>query len=213
MRSLTGSRPYVHVDRASATDRAFLAVDQGRTPKNFGGLLIFQDADGFDLASAHRLLAERVSAVPRLRQRLINVPFGCGGPVWVDDDTFDLTEHLRVRSCPDPADDQAMLDAAYAVVEAPLPRDRPLWSAAFLTGLSSGRTALVIALHHALADGMGGLGILAGLTDPGATPADGGFPEPRPTTRQLARAARSEWIAAVREIPRRLRLLRGAPRS
>ena len=48
---------------------------------------------------------------------------------------------------------------------APLPRSRPLWSATFVTGLADGGTGLVIVMNHVLADGIGGLAVLAGLVD------------------------------------------------
>jgi hypothetical protein len=61
-------------------------MDAGQTPAHFEVLVLFDEADGFDLARARQLLAERVAAVRRLRQRLIRTPLGCGGPIWVDDE-------------------------------------------------------------------------------------------------------------------------------
>ena len=69
------------IERASPSDRAFLAMDSGEVPEQFGVILMFEDG-GLDLARARRLIAERVTAVPRLRQRLVKVPLGCGGPIW-----------------------------------------------------------------------------------------------------------------------------------
>ena len=34
-------------------------------------------------------------ALPRLRQRLVRTPFGCGGPVWVDDPDFAVGHHIE----------------------------------------------------------------------------------------------------------------------
>lgn len=53
-------------------------------------MLLLEARPAFDLAAAQRLLADRVRGVPRLRQRLVRVPPGCGRPVWVDDADFDL---------------------------------------------------------------------------------------------------------------------------
>lgn len=76
------------IERASPTDRAFLAMEaRGHVPEQFGVILLLDGAGGFGLAQARQLIAERVPAVPRLRQRLIRAPFGCGGPIWVDDPT------------------------------------------------------------------------------------------------------------------------------
>lgn len=53
-------------------------------------------AEGAELGldRARRLITERVPAVPRLRQRLISVPPGCGGPIWFDAPDFDINRHV-----------------------------------------------------------------------------------------------------------------------
>lgn len=78
------------IERASPTDHAFLAMDAGGVPEQFGVILVLDKTAGFDLSRARRLIAERIPAVPRQRQGLIRAPFDCGGPVWVDDPQFDI---------------------------------------------------------------------------------------------------------------------------
>ena len=39
------------------------------------------------------------SGLPRLRQRQVDAPFGCGRPVWVDDPSFDIGHHVRSAEC------------------------------------------------------------------------------------------------------------------
>ncbi len=142
------------IERASPTDRAFLAMEaRGHVPEQFGVILLLDGAGGFGLAQARQLIAERVPAVPRLRQRLIRAPFGCGGPIWVDDPHFDIRRHVRTMACREPGEEPALLEAALAVIAAPLPRTAPLWSAVLITGLADDGIALVLVLHHALADG------------------------------------------------------------
>jgi WS/DGAT/MGAT family acyltransferase len=196
------------IDRASPTDRAFLAMDDRRAPEHFGVMLLFRESDGFDLDRARQVLADRVLAVPRLRQRLIRTPFRCGGPIWVDDERFDIRDQVRVVRCAEPGDERALLDTAYSLVATPLPHTGPRWSAAFVTDLADGQVALVIVLHHVLADGVGGLAVLAGLVDPGASAPPVVFPRPRPRVRELALDAVSTRVRAVLRIGAALRLLR-----
>jgi hypothetical protein len=195
--AMTGSvsrRGQPVIDRASPTDRAFLAMDTGEVPEQFGVILLLDQADGFDLSRARRLIAERIPAVPRLRQRLVRTPFGCGGPIWVDDPHFDIRRHVRAVTCGEPGDEPALLDTALAVIVAPLPRTAPLWSAVLVTGLVDGRLALMLVLHHALADGVGGLAVLANLVDAQASAPSVCFPRPAPTAVRLAREAfLSRW--------------------
>lgn len=188
------------IDRASPADLAFLAMDTGQVPEQFGAVLMLDGAEGLDLRRVRRLLDERAPGVPRLRQRLVRVPLGLGGPIWVDDDHFDIRNHVRAVACRAPGDEQALLDTALSVVMTPLPRDAPLWNAAYVTGLADGGAALVLVLHHVLSDGIGGLAVLAGLVDPGAGGESPPFPRPRPAPGELVRDA----------LRRRMRGLRGA---
>jgi len=184
------------VDRASPDDMMQLAVDVGPAPMHVGAALVLATRPGFNVAEAQRVLGERICTVPRLRQRLRRAPLGCGRPFWADDPAFDLRYHLRQRPCPPPGDERALLAVAAAVTGEPLPRSRPLWSATFVTGLADGSTGLVIVMNHVLADGIGGLAVLARLVDeaagglPGHPPA-AGFPVPAPPARILAADA---WL-------------------
>jgi len=210
-RSLGLGRPAI--ERASPTDRAFLAMDTGPVPEQLGVILLLNPVGGFDLADARQLIAERVPAVPRLRQRLVRAPFSGGGPIWVDDPQFDIASHVRAAACPGPGDEQALLDCALSMVMTPLPRAAPLWSALFVTGLADGTVALVVVLHHALADGVGGLMVLAHLVDaPATTPhaPPAGFPRPAPTAAMLAHDAWVGRLRALRHAGQSWRLLRAS---
>src|SRR6478609_2970764 len=82
----TAAGPAVPIERASAADLALMAMESGGVvPEHLGAVLVLDAGPGSDVESARRALAERVRAVPRLRQRLVRVPAGCARPVWVDD--------------------------------------------------------------------------------------------------------------------------------
>jgi WS/DGAT/MGAT family acyltransferase len=198
----SGNTARVRVDRASPADLMQLATDVGPAPMHVGAALVLGTGPGFSVPEAQRLLGERIRAVPRLRQRLRRAPPGCGRPFWADDPAFDLRHHVRQRPCPAPGDQQALLRVAAAVAGEPLPRSRPLWSATFVTGLADGGTGLVIVMNHVLADGIGGLAVLAGLVDesqgtPPAVPQTAGFPVPAPRAGELAADA---WAARGRRL-------------
>src|SRR5829696_775780 len=119
------------VDRASPADLVMLAMDREDMPEQVGGILLLQGGPAFDIRAAEALLAERIRAVPRLRQRLVPAPPGCGRPVWIDDAGFNIGRHVRRMRCPAPGDEQPLLDVGARLVADPLPRSRPLWSAVF----------------------------------------------------------------------------------
>ncbi|MEU4410955.1 wax ester/triacylglycerol synthase domain-containing protein [Streptosporangium sp. NPDC023963] len=193
--TMTGPRQAI--ERAGPTDLAMLAMGaSGPVPQQMGALLVLAAGPGFDPAAAREVLAERIRSVPRLRQRLLRVPPGCGRPVWVDDPAFDVGSHVRSMRCPPPGDERALLDAATAVVCERLPRDRPLWAAVFVTGLADGATGLVMVVDHVLADGIGGLAVLAELVDETATSASFAFPRRPPSLPALAADALRERLRA-----------------
>ncbi len=200
------------IDRASASDRAFLAMDTGQVPEQFGVLLTLyaegEGEGGLDLASARLLLADRIRAVPRLRQRLVRVPLGCGGPIWVDDTQFDIRRHVRAVACPKPGREQQLLDTAVSVISEPLPRDAPLWAAVLITSPTGGALALVIVLHHALADGIGGLAVLTGLIDAPREESGANFPRSAPLAPALAREAFRARLRGLRRARQSWQLLR-----
>ena len=64
------------------------ATGDGRAAGHIGAVLVLDAAPGFSVPEARRVLAERIRAVPRLRQRLHRAPPGCGRPYWADDPAF-----------------------------------------------------------------------------------------------------------------------------
>jgi diacylglycerol O-acyltransferase / wax synthase len=157
------------IDRASPEDLTHLASDSGPVPIQVGAVLILENQTPFDVSIAQQVIGRRLPRVPRLRQRLLRTPPGCGRPIWVHDPAFDIRRHVRAVTCPLPGDEHALLDVVAALVTDPLPRSGPQWAATFVTGIASGQIALVLVFHHVLADGIGGLAVLANLVD-GATP-------------------------------------------
>jgi hypothetical protein len=63
-------------------------------------------------------IARRLRRAARYRQRLAGVPFGVARPVWVDDDRFELDQHVRRVSA------TRLTEAVDAAMSAP---HRPLW--------------------------------------------------------------------------------------
>ncbi|MCI4656938.1 wax ester/triacylglycerol synthase domain-containing protein [Cryobacterium zhongshanensis] len=207
------------IDRVSVDDLMSLATERGSAPMQVGAVLFLDSRAGLDTEAALGVLAERIRRVPRLRQRLVDVPIGCGRPAWVDDPAFDVANHLSSRVCPAPGGEAAVFDVTAGLLGARLPRSRPLWTAVLLTGVGAGaagtssddRAALIIVFHHVLADGMGGLAVMSHLVDrpeessplsrEGAGAADRGFPRPMPSVGALARDAWARRVRAAQRLP------------
>jgi len=173
------------IERTSPTDLMQLASDLPGSPMQVAVVLVLSTTSAVDLDAVRDAIGERIHAVPRLRQRLVRAPFGGGRPVWVDDPDFDIRDHINAVGCPAPGDETALLAVAADTMTRRLPRTRPLWSATLITSLSDGRAALVVTLHHVLADGIGGLAVLARLVDGAPATPDNAFPRPSPGRRAL----------------------------
>ena len=158
-------------DRLSALDASFLHLESIETPMHVGTLAVFEgdrllDASGrFRLAEVRRLVGSRLQFIPRFRQRLMTVPMEQGRPIWVDDDHFDISFHVRVTALPKPGDWSQLLGLTARIEAQTLDRRRPLWELWFVEGLESGRVALVQKTHHALVDGVSGVDVATVLLD------------------------------------------------
>ncbi len=160
--------------RLGVVDETYLAIEAARTPLHVASLAIFEggpllDEDGkFRLHEVRARIEARLGLLPRLRQRIATVPFGIGRPVWVDDEHFDVANHVDVVALGAPGDEEALLRLAEEVFMEPLDRSVPLWHFQFVTGLRDGRVALIERAHHAMVDGVSGIDISLVLLDSAA---------------------------------------------
>jgi diacylglycerol O-acyltransferase len=109
--------------------------------------------------------------LPRFRSRAQPVSsFGWGRPTWVEDSGFDLDIHLRRMVAPSPATFRTVLDLAQAMGTTAFDPELPLWEAVVIEGIEGGQAALVVKLHHAVVDGVGGIAVILHLLDRFRTP-------------------------------------------
>lgn len=103
--------------------------------------------------------------VPRLRQRVLGAPLSPTPPHWVVDENFDLKYHLRFVTAPPPGTLRDVLDIAEPVAMQSFDRARPLWEFVIVDGLEHGRAAVIMKVHHAITDGVGGVELMMSLLD------------------------------------------------
>jgi diacylglycerol O-acyltransferase len=158
-------------ERLSALDTGFLRLETTETPMHIGGVFVLdgsalRDGDGrIRLDDVRRHVEARVRRLPRFGRRISEVPLGLGRPLWVDDERFDISRHVRLASVAPPGGRQDLLDLAAELFETPLDRSRPLWELSVVDGLADGRVGLIEKVHHALIDGVSGIELAAALFD------------------------------------------------
>ena len=157
--------------RLTAADQMNLAVETPETPMHVGALAVLDgrllcDASGrLRLAEIRAGVEARLTNVPQLR-RVVYTPGPLAGrPLWVDDPHFRIDPHVEQVVLSPPGDEAALLRLTERLLAAPLDRARPLWRMWFVTGLPDGRVAMLVALHHAIADGLAAVQLLTSLLD------------------------------------------------
>ena len=141
--------------RLTPLEVSLLVLDTAHTPAQIGTVDIFDAGpDGWDYERFLGLIRERVSYVPRYRQRVRAVPARLAGPVWVDDENFDLTYHVRRSALPRPGSMAQLREFVGRVLARRLDRSRPLWEMYVVEGLEDGRFAVVAKSHLSLVDGI-----------------------------------------------------------
>ena len=146
-----------------------------------------------------QVVAQRLASIGRMRQRLNRTPLGAGRPYWSDDPWFSVSAHVAQIEA---GDEPQLVAAAARVVCQRLPMDRPLWAMRWCA-LADGRLGIVLVVHHVLADGMGGLAMLASLVDGISTPPV--VASPAPTSSQLRHDAARSRREALGHVARGLR--------
>ena len=123
-------------DRLTSLDASFLYMEESTTPMHVGSVMVFQPPDeGFDYDGLVSLIGTRIAFIPRFRQRVREVPGRLANPVWVDDEQFDVTYHVRRSALPSPGGDAQLEEFVARIQSRPLDRRRPLWEVYLVEGL------------------------------------------------------------------------------
>ena len=128
--------------------------------------------------------------IPRLRQRVVGNPLSVAPPRWEVDPNFDLAFHLRWINAAGDGTLRNLFDICEPIAMQGFDRARPLWEFTVVEGLEDGRAALVMKVHHAITDGVGGVKLMLETFDLEAKPDDTGEMPEAPEPRVLNQAQR-----------------------
>ena len=152
------------VESLSWGDAVFLYLEREGAPLHIASVNVFEGQ--IPLADCQRFIESKLPRVPRYRQRVVSAPFNIGLPAWEYDSAFDIRNHVRGLHLK--RGSMAELQAAASrILSQRMDRGRPLWDIT-LAPLQGGRTAILARVHHCLADGIAGVGLMNLIMD--ATP-------------------------------------------
>lgn len=174
--------------RMSKVDTAWLRMDSPSNLMMING--VWTVSPGITLAALRERVQERLLQYPRFRQRVVEDP---AGATWVDDQRFDIDAHVQAAKLPrrrgqSPQD--ALRQFVGDLATQPLDPKRPLWHFYLVEdftgddGLPS--SALVVRLHHCIADGIALISVTMSIVDGGTEP---------PKRRKKGPGGAEDWIA------------------
>jgi len=173
-------------ERMSKVDTAWLRMDNDANLMMIVG--VWQLAPGVKHAAVCERIENSLLKYDRFKQRVME---DAAGATWVMDRNFDLANHVVAEKLPKSANqEQALQDRVAELATQRLDPKRPLWQIHLVedyTGPDGVKgSAMIVRIHHCIADGIALISVTMSLVDGGAPP---------PERRKKAEAAGPEdWI-------------------
>ncbi len=146
----------------SNVDAAWLSMDDPTNLMMISGVLTFKkpiNTEHFLAVVKHRWLK-----FDRFRQRIEEPRLPIGKPQWVTDPHFDIAAHVHRVALPDPGDQVALQRLVSDLASTPLDPSKALWQVHIVENYGEG-AALIVRIHHSIADGLALVYVLLSLTD------------------------------------------------
>ncbi len=150
-------------------DAAWLHMDRPTNPMVITSVLWLDKTPDWDEVT-DLLHGRVVEEYPRFTQRVSDHRIGV--PRWEDDPLFDIALHVHRVALPSPGGHDELQTFVGDVMSRDLDRRHPLWQAWLVDGYEGG-AAIVVRVHHCIADGVSLAQVLLSLTEDAE-------PQPRP---------------------------------
>ena len=148
----------------STADAAWLRMDRPTNLMIVNSVLWFDEPVDWERCKAV-FLDRIVARFDRFRQRAADgLPLA--PPHWEDDPGFDPALHFHHVALPAPHDRAALQDFIGDRIATPLDHSRPLWEVYLIDDFGSG-CAILVRIHHSIADGIALARVMLTLTDGG----------------------------------------------
>jgi len=160
-------------ERMSKVDTAWLRMDGASNLMMIIGVWVLRP--GIRRVDLRQRISERLLRYPRFSQR---VEQDAAGASWVPDADFDIDRHVVTETLarkPRGSEQQALQDRLAELAMTPLDMRRPLWQFHLVEDYQGG-SAMMVRIHHCIADGIALIAVTQSLVD-------GGAPPPRRRTR------------------------------
>ncbi len=154
-------------ERMSKVDTAWLRMDSDTNLMMIVGVWVLKP--GIRRADLCQRITERLLLYPRFVQR---VEQDAAGATWVQHDRFDIDQHVVLETLarkPKGREQEALQDRLAELAMTPLDMRRPLWQFHLVEDYQGG-SAMMVRIHHCIADGIALISVTQSLVDGGAAP-------------------------------------------
>jgi len=151
-------------------DLSFVLMETRQTPMHVAGLQTFLPPPGAPRdfpKQVYEYLRSFPVTAPPFNYRLRGPLTGHLLPGFEEVEKVDLDYHLRHSALPYPGGERELGVLVSRLHSNPMDLNRPLWEIHLIEGLHDGRFAMYGKLHHSLADGVRGVGLLNFSENPG----------------------------------------------
>jgi WS/DGAT/MGAT family acyltransferase len=177
-------------ERMSSVDTAWLRMD---SPGNLMMIVgIYEFGGEMDYGRLRELIQQRFCVHRRFRSKVVQ---DATGYHWEEDDDFDLDLHVVRTALPGKGTTEDLKRFAGRMASTALDPSRPLWQFQLVDNYNGGQ-AMVVRIHHCIADGIALIGVLLAMTsqDPIENLVDAPVAPGRP------RGPTSDWEALLRPL-------------
>ena len=154
-------------ERMSKVDTAWLRMDSESNLMMIVGVWILKP--GIKIDPLRERLSERLLKYRRFTQRTVQSPAGAS---WIDHTEFEIDRHIVIEKLPKTRKGQeqiALQDRLAELTMQPLDADHPLWQFHLVEDYQGG-SAMILRIHHCIADGIALISVVMSLMDGGAPP-------------------------------------------
>ena len=154
-------------ERMTKVDTAWLRMDSPSNLMMIVGVWVLKPAIKY--ADLCRRIEDTLLKYPRFGQR---VEQDATGASWVTDEQFDIHQHVVKETLarkPRGRAQEALQDRLAELAVTPLPHDRPLWQFNLVENYQGG-SAMLVRIHHCIADGIALIAVTQSMVDGGTAP-------------------------------------------
>ena len=161
------------MQQLNGLDALFAHNERQHAPMHIAALMVYTPETAkhkkFRLQEVRSSIEQRLSVSPVFRRRLLTVAYNLDHPYWLEDESFDLDNHIHSHELPSKSSEAGFHAFIAQLHSQSMDMQRPLWEAHVIHGVdrlanyAKGSFGIYMKVHHAALDGVSGTDILAAL--------------------------------------------------